>query len=105
MRYLLNSPVMTNYGRFAYKSIQEHEAIDWLETETWESAIGHESTAHFMTERLGSMIPFQRKTIRMRPGDQALVLRIMSRLPQDWRPSKFDIQRLTCEFGIIDMID
>lgn len=105
MRYVMNSPVLTAYGYFRFQGILEHEAIEWLEKGEWESAVGHESTATLMTERLGIPISFRRQTIRMLRGDEALVLRIMSRLPQGTRLTLFEMSRISCEYGLISRIE
>lgn len=104
MRYVLNSPVMTNFGVFRYRQIQENEACDWLNAGDWDSAISHESTAVFMSERLGIQIPFNRQPIRMLPGDEALVLRALQRIPNGTRFSTFEIGHLACEFALISML-
>lgn len=47
-----------------------------------QSAIGHPATAQFLSQRLGLPVPCQRETIPMQAGDQALVLRLLHRLPE-----------------------
>lgn len=104
--YVLNSPVMTNYGRFEHRRVEENEAIEWLRRNdrTWQSAVGHAGTAYFMTQRLGIAVPFHKMSVRMVPGDEALILRILRRLPDSCSLSVYEIQHTPCEFSVVRML-
>lgn len=77
MRYILNSAVITSPGRYEYKLISLEEAKAWLRGGDWESTIGYPETAAVLERLTGVSIPVNRKIIRMEPGDEALVFRLV----------------------------
>ena len=80
MRYLLNSPVLTDYGDYRFEGpLSLADAQDFAAATT-QSAIGHPATAEYLSAQLGRPVALQRSIIRMQPGDQALVLRLLDRL-------------------------
>lgn len=103
--YVIGSSVLTNFGRFSYQRIEEHEALAWLQIHhgVWRSVMGHPETAAFMSERLSVHIPHRRRSIQMVPGDEALVLRPLRRLPDGCSLSAFEIQHFPCEFALLRM--
>lgn len=46
------------------------------------SAVGHQETAKALSELLGMEIPMNRIEVQMQPGDQAVRLRMRSRVPE-----------------------
>jgi len=104
MRYLFNVPIITNYGTFGYRKSSFDEAKAFVEKPGWTSAIGHEGTARFLSAVLGIEIAVNRKTVRMGPGDEALVLRMLERVPEGTVFRTIDeISRWPHEFGILRM--
>jgi hypothetical protein len=77
MRYLLNSAVITSFGTFCYTPMTREEARAWYAEGPVTSTIGYEETAAALGEMLGAKIAVDRKTIRMEPGDEALVFRLV----------------------------
>ena len=79
-RFLLNSPVLTDYGHWRMTGpIDLAAARRLLREMPWESAIGHASTAAHLQRLLGTSVPCVRRAIRMAPGDDALVFRLLDR--------------------------
>lgn len=46
------------------------------------SAVGHESTARVLSELLGIEVPANRITVDMKPGDVAVAVQFLKRLPE-----------------------
>lgn len=82
MLYLMNSPILTGYGLWRFTGPLEIEAAKTLLAGEYTSAIGHETTAQYLSLLLGKAIPTNRITARLEQGDRALVLRIKERLPE-----------------------
>ena len=82
MLYLLNSPILTTYGEWRFEGPLTVEQVKPLIDEGFTSAIGHESSAAFLSQLLGLTIAANRVAVEMQPGDTALVLRIRTRMPE-----------------------
>ncbi len=80
MIYLLNSPLLTNYGQWEFTGPLNAAQARQRLAPGFQSAIGHPATAHWLAEQLGLPIPCERREIHMQPGDTALVVRLTQRL-------------------------
>jgi len=80
MRYILNSAVITTPGRYQYELISTEKSIQWLQNGSFLSTIGYQETADALSALTGIQIDVNRKSIRMKTGDQALVFRLTARL-------------------------
>lgn len=101
MRYLLNAPVLTDYGDFRFEGPLTLGAARAFATKSPLSAIGHDGTARFLGARLGIDVPCRRGTVNMQPGDQALVLRLLRRLPEGTVLDADALAALPHEFGLL----
>lgn len=80
--YLLNSPVLTNYGLWRFEGPLLPEHVKEKAAGGFVSAIGHEETAALLAAILGQPVPINRITVSLAPGDAALVMRVRNRLPE-----------------------
>ena len=81
-RFLLNSPVLTDYGVWRFDGpLAPEDARAWAQAGFF-SAIGHEGAARLLGGILRQPVPVNRVRVGLEVGDQALVLRVLERLPE-----------------------
>lgn len=100
MIYLLNTPILTAYGLWRFEGpLALHDVRARLADEAYTSAIGHAATAVWLSRLLGRDIPANRIEVGMQPGDAALVLRILQRLPEGQLLDAQALERIPFELG------
>ena len=77
--FILNSPVLAEHGVYRYLPLSRARARALVRREPSTSAIGHAAAAALAAEELGIEIPLRRVSVRLRPGDRALVLKLLRR--------------------------
>lgn len=82
MPWLLNAPILTEYGDYRFSGPLPLEVARERAAQGITSAVGHEGTALLISRLLGIDVPLRRDTVRMQPGDEALVFRLTRRLPE-----------------------
>jgi len=103
-RYLLNSPVLTDYGLYRFEGPLELDVVRrWLD-QGFVSAIGHTSTAAWLSALLGREIPMQRLAIHMAVGDEALVVKLGRRLPEGVVLDEAALTEIPYEFGLLQRL-
>lgn len=102
--YILNAPIITSYGVFSYRKATVEEARRLISSGEFISAVGHEETAQLLTRLLGRPIPASRVKIKMKPGDKALVFRVLTRLPEGAILSREELEKIPYELGILEII-
>ncbi len=100
MIYVMNSPILTAPGKYVYEQIDIERARRLLK-EPFESAIGHEATAQFMSRLLGVEIPVNRVSIAMRPGDVAVIFRVKQRLEEGKVLTEGELRKVPYEIGLL----
>ena len=73
-------------------------------TAGFESAIGHQAAAQFLSLLLKVDVPVQRVSIAMEPGDQAIVLRLLRRLPEGAVLDQQAMQQVPFELGLLKRV-
>ena len=98
-RYVLNSPVLTNYGEWRFEGpISAEAATVWLKQAPFVSAVGHQATAAVLSGLTHVEVRANRVQIQMQKGDMALVFRLLNRLPEG---SVFNIEILRqCQYEL-----
>jgi len=99
--YILNSPVLTSYGRYSFYPLEVEEARQILSTQPFVSAVGHEGTAKVLSQLLGVSVPVNRIRIRMKKGDRAIVFRVLVRLPEGKVLSSEELSQIPYELGLL----
>ena len=102
---ILNTSILTNSGDFELKDITLHEAIDLVNNNELDSAIGHQSTAEILTTLLGVEIPMNRQMFKQEPGQQALVFKLLSRPEEGKILTKEEIEAIGYKFQLLTMKD
>jgi hypothetical protein len=102
--YILNAPVITAYGEWQFNGpLSVVEAQEVLR-DGFVSAMGHQGTAELLSTLLDIIVPTNRISIEMQPGDKALVFRLKQRMEEGKVFSKTEIAQLPFELGLLTRI-
>jgi len=79
------------------------EVRQLLSTKGFVSAIGHQGTAQLLTELLGVEIPFNRLSIKLRPGDVCVHFVLRQRIPEGKVLSYEELRQLAFDLAISEV--
>ncbi|WP_295392260.1 DUF1874 domain-containing protein [uncultured Thiodictyon sp.] len=100
--YVLNTPVLTAYGDYRFTGpLTASQAAERL-TAGFVSAVGHGAAAVFLSRLLDLEVACNRITIAMQPGDTALVLRLITRLPEGMMLTAEEMTAVDFELGWLE---
>ena len=102
--YLLNSPVLTNYGLWRLSPLDVNEARE-LAAGGFVSAIGHEGSAKLLTDVLQQPVALARDHASLQPGDRAIVFRLPRRLPEGVVLGEMDLQAQDWELAFLERLE
>lgn len=100
-RYVYNVPVLTAYGLFSFKKVSIDEAVAFLRSPGWISAIGHSGTAQLLTQLSGVEVCLNRISTRLEPDDEALVFRLLQRQQEGIELTLEAVRGMPHEYGIL----
>lgn len=103
-RYVYNVPVLTAYGLFSFEKVSIEEAVAFLRSPGWISAIGHIGTSQLLTQLSGVQVPVNRISTHMEPGDEALVFRLVQRQREGSELTLEDVRAMPHEYGRLKRI-
>ena len=86
------------------KQITLEDVKKLLSTSEWRSAIGHESTAHFLTQILEINVPFERVAIKLNRNDKVIVFQLLSRLPEGKVLSPEELKTIHYKFFLVEFV-
>ena len=105
MFYILNAPILTAYGRYNFVHISVSLAQELMIQEEFTSAVGHQGTAEIISRLVNINVSVNRITIKMQPGDSAIVFRLLERLPEGKVLSMEELKSLPYEFGLLERVE
>jgi len=102
INYILNAPILTDWG--VYEFFEYNPEKISLDLTDAKSAIGHKSTAMFLSQILGVSIKFNRVRINMEINDVALIFRLRERPPEGKVFSEEELKNSEYILGILRRI-
>jgi hypothetical protein len=101
--FILNAPLLTNWGTYEYSKYDPNSCIvDFSKTI---SAVGHASTAEFLSKLLKIPVKINRIEVRMEIGDIALVFALKERQFEGKIMSLKELEKIGYDIGILRRID
>lgn len=100
--YILNTPVLTNYGIYKFEKITLETAREMAKDAI--SAVGHKGAAEALSRLLNIAVSTNRRKVTMQPGDSAVVFKINERLPEGAILSAEDTLNMPFEFGRLERL-
>ena len=101
MLYLLNTPILTSYGEYRFEGPLTLQQAREIASQGYSSAIGHPGAAQLLSFLLEHSVAVQRVRVELQPADQALVLRVLERLPEGAVLAASELAAIPTELGLI----
>lgn len=102
MLTILNTSILTDFGSYNYDPLSLEGAKEMIANfYSWQSAIGHESTAKIISTLLDIDCPVNRMNYKQKVGDGALIFKLKSRAPEGTILSVEEIENIGYEWGYL----
>ena len=83
------------------EKISEEMVKEILRKQEFVSAIGHESTARLISNKLGIQVPANRIQIKVKKGDKIVVLQLLQRLPEGKILTEEELQQIPIQWFMV----
>jgi hypothetical protein len=108
--YVLNTLVIPiDFERFPKVTVKIRKAsieeVRQLLSRGFVSAIGHQATATLLSQLLGIEVPFNRVTVKAKPGDILIHFVLRERIPEGKILTLEELQRLPFDFAITEVLE
>jgi sorbitol-specific phosphotransferase system component IIA len=109
--YILNALVIpADFEKYSkikvtIRKASVEEVRQLLSTKGFVSAIGHQGTAQLLTELLGIEIPFNRLSVKLRPGDVCVHFVLKQRIPEGKVLSYEELRQLAFDLAISEVLE
>lgn len=98
--FILNTPILTDYGTYRFRKVGVKEALDAL-SDGFTSAVGHQGTAELLSAILGIPVSMNRTVVKMAAGDIAVVFRVLTRLEEGMVLDSKALNAIPYELGLL----
>lgn len=102
---LLNTPICTTYGVFAYAPISRENAKLMIEANGFESYIGHQATADILSTLFGIDVSVNRAEYVQQGGLIALVFKLNTRMTEPRELTVDEIEEIGYTLGTLKRLD
>ena len=102
MMYLLNSSLLTSFGKYSYTALSKDEARSILgDHDKVVSALGHQGIVDLVNTLFDSKFEMNRIMVSMAVGDAAVVVKPGFRLAEGQVLSKDELASMPIEIGLL----
>lgn len=101
---LLNTSILTAFGKFEYKSATLAEIKSLLADTEFQSAIGHDAVAEILTNLINKPVVVNRIAYEQNIGDIAIVFKLKGRAPEGKIFNREEVEKIGYDFGILTKI-
>ena len=102
---LLNTSILTNFGEYSYQPLSLENAKLLIESQGFDSYIGHESTAEILSTLFGVEVPVNRSEYSQQNDMRAIVFKLNRRLDSVRELTVEDIEEMGYTLGILFRVD